>query len=71
MTNQRDMGPNTYGKDDWEDDTHRIYHALTDDPKNLTSHRLANILSSLIEHLIKKEVLTEDELKLMLYQCRG
>ena len=71
MSNQRDAAPNTYGKDDWGDDGHRIYHALTDHPENLTSHRLANILSTLIEHLIKKEILTEAELKLMIYQCRG
>ena len=66
-----DATPNTYGKDDWGDNSHRVYHALTDDPANLTAHRLANILSTLIEHLIAKEILTEDELKLMIYQCRG
>ena len=58
-------------KDDCEDNLHRIFYTLTDKPEELTTIRTANVLAGLMELLIKKEIITEQELDALLLRCRG
>jgi hypothetical protein len=53
------------------DNSHRVYYTLTDEPKDMAIHRIANVLSGVIEKLVEKDLLTEDELDEILLRCRG
>lgn len=53
------------------DNSHRVYYTLTDEPKDLMPHRIANVLAGVIEKLVEKNLLTEDELDEILLRCKG
>jgi hypothetical protein len=62
-----------------ENNCRRVYYTLTTSPDDyskatkdqMTQHRVANVLSGLIEKLVAKNVLTESELDQILLACRG
>lgn len=52
------------------DNRHRVYYTLTDEPKDSATHRIANVLAGIIEKLVEKDLLTEDELDEILLRCK-
>jgi len=65
------MDEQSYKIDAWGDAEHCVYHALTDDPKELTPHRIAHVVGKIAATLIEKDLLTIDELEAFLHSSRG
>ncbi len=64
-------GDTQYKIADWASIEHCVYHALTDAPENLSTHRVAHLVGRLAAALIEKGVFTGDELESYLRSCRG
>lgn len=64
------MDEKSYKIDDWIDAEHCVYHALTDDPKNLTDHRIAHFVCRLTATLIENGAVTSDQVEEFLQSCR-
>ena len=60
-----------YKVSEWDDVEHCVYHALTDAPENLTSHRIARLVSRFAATLVEKRLLTTEELEVCLHSARG
>lgn len=64
------MAEDEYRIDDWVDAEHCVYHALIDDPKDLTEHRIAHFLGRLTAKLIENGTMTTEEVEAFLHTCR-
>ncbi len=65
------MDDTSYKIDNWVDAEHCVYHALTDEPKHLTDHRIAHFLSRLTATLIENGTTTTEQVEEFLLSCRG
>lgn len=60
-----------YAVSEWVDVEHCVYHALVDAPENLTSHRIAHVVSRIAATLVERGILTTAELEDVLHSARG
>lgn len=60
-----------YTVDAWGDVEHCVYHALVDAPEALATHRLSHFVSQLAAKMVKKGVLSVQDVELFLHSCRG
>jgi hypothetical protein len=65
-----DESKTSYKVDDWMDLEHCVYHAITDAPEKLTSHRLAHVIARLAASLVEKEIVTVAEIEEFLATSR-
>jgi hypothetical protein len=65
------MDAESYKIDDWVDVEHCVYNALTDEPKNLTDHRIAHFISRLTATLVENGTIAPDQVEEFLLSCRG
>lgn len=64
------MDEQSYKIDDWSDAEHCVYHALTDEPKNLTDHRIAHFIARLTATLLENGTMTSEQVEEFLATCR-
>ncbi len=68
MPNKDDVLREKTYKDECDDDARRVFYTL-DDAKDLQTHRNSKLLALLVDHLLKRELLTQDELDEMLLEA--
>ena len=71
MPNRNDVLRDETFKGEVEDVGTRVFYTLTDKQSQFQAHRASKLLSSLIELLHKKNIVTDEELDEMLIGLRG
>lgn len=61
MPNREDILRDKAYKDQCDDDIRRVFYTLSD-AKDVQTYRNSKLLALLVDHLLKRELLTQDEL---------
>jgi len=68
MANREDILAQQTYKGQCDDDAHRVFYTLRD-RKDFQPHRNSKLLALLIQHLLKRELISQEELDEILFEC--